>query len=471
MKRVFPVAAALSVAFLSLSGSNQGRAQTLENPAWFGPESRLLVKERQEGSEALKEAEGHYLKAQEHERNKQFQLAEAEYVAANLCTGTAPHIPSRLADYRLEVFGRSAIPQTPLATDWTYGWIGLTLICEKLSGSFRRFEETSGNDRGKDALLLIQRHIRTMQDIILQEKVLVGPEGYVMIGFKFVEFWAKGLLGGGIATREGQWRILNPEEVPPFEEWQVEERGPFQGLLFKLSEKESFIPGISLLADRLGGAFQKTEWNELIGGNVWEYCLIDQSFADLQSDAFMDFEGGNIMEKLGQRQKAVELYGRSANKLSGFLEPLLKLKELGFLKGMESALADELGKQTNAVEAVRSALFRIGTNLDDPVLLVRRDAALYHSYFVRNLLLGRIFASGPPSMGASHRLLGRWFTDVWVSGMKGFGVRLPKTSWDVEELSSKDWEEGTFIKEGFWHGCSRDKAGNILVPGIKTIKK
>ena len=73
--------------------------------------------------------------------------------------------------------------------------------------------------------------------------------------------------------------------------------------------------------------------------------------------------------------------------------------------------------------------------------------------------------------GPAHRLLGKWFTDAWVKGMKGFGIRLPNTSWNVEELSQKEWEGGTFIKEGFWRGCSRDKSGNILVPGVEKLRK
>jgi len=428
---------------------------------------------------ALDKIQKSYEQAKKLESEGKIKDALVLYYSANvsmkLTLPPAPFPPTQKALFRIDYL--NLYPQEPpdvLTVSDEYENLGRRLICETLKRVYRSLHSSipSDNKEMLEAINIAEANIDLMKDLVTYEKILIYSKKELgIIGRNQLEFWVKALLDKGIKFKEEQWEVFDPNTITY---WQIENKGILKKRSFAYNS-ESFVPGIKAICQRAKIKPLNLEWDDL-WTNVWEYCLISNEFEDLQSEAFADFAKGRVLEKLGQKREAIDCYIESARvNPGGYWEPVLALYDLNAIHPTEQKLASETSRRIKEIDRIRQNLAKCREKVITE-LPQSFEAAMFHSYSVRNIVLGRILMISLPNqrrirINPSFQVVDMAFFNDWVKGMESFGLILQKNRLRVTPVVQESQIETLQPLKGFWLGCFADKDGNVFVPGIAYLRK
>lgn len=327
--------------------------------------------------------------------------------------------------------------------------------------------------------LTIKAFINLMKEIISWETLVIKADdnGILYFGDKQIEFLGKGLLQYGVLLRNGNWELVGKSQIiSDFKNLRIENRGILDRKALRFSKDTSFVPGLRSFGayDKAHKRQQNVWWERIIGNNLWEYSIFDRSIDKERRKAFVWMTKGRVLETVGQKEEAALSYYNAFNILGfQFQEPLIRLYNMKSLK--DRSLMDIAKASATFIEhidVIRSQLIGLLNQAGGNSMKRHQiDAAIYHSYFLRNMVLGRIFPVFPQKTGHISAIIGLSFLSAWTKGMKKYGIKLPKKEFRVDRLSKSDWDDThkVYMCSGFWKGCWLDRNGDIMVPGIMYL--
>lgn len=347
---------------------------------------------------------------------------------------------------------------------------GQNIMLNKLRNELDKFETKA---------TLSKKHTDLMIDLLNYDKVLIiKDQGFVHLGKKQVYHFVEWMLDNGVVFKDGKWSELSQSEMPPDSAWQIETRGPVKGMAYRLDSSRSFLPGCLLLKKVSNSSLSAKTFQQLMGENCWEFCLIDTGWDDVRSAAFKYCDLGWIFEASKKNQQAVEAYG-FAMKTFGvdFTEPMLAYERLGVFKQMDSESSNGL---ESIVDIVKSHIMLLETIQGDfkkrGASRETNKAAMRVCYLLKSILLGRLSASDAKDLltdeykpGNRKLIIGKGSINTFYYGMKDQGVKI-SDHWRFKKLSSSDWSSNPKkIEFGYFRGCYQDSKGNLMVPGLKRL--
>lgn len=347
---------------------------------------------------------------------------------------------------------------------------GQEIMLNKLGNELDKFRAKAG---------VSKKHTDLIIALLNYDKILVfNDQGFVHLGRKQVYHFVEWMLGNGVVFKDGMWSELSQREAPQYSSWQIETRGPVKGITYRLDSSRSFLPGCRLLKKITNSSLSTKTYQQLMGENCWEFCLIDTGWDDIRSEAFKYCNLGWIFEASKKNQQAVEAYG-IAMKTAGvdFTEPMLAYKRLGVFKQLDSESSKLLKSIVDSVEAdimlleiIQGDFKKKGTSREV------KKAAMRVCYLLKSIVLGRLSASDAKDLITNEYtrdnmklIIGRGLFDTFCNGMKDQGVKI-SDHWRLKKLSSSDWATNhRKIEFGYFKGCYQDGEGNLMVPGLKRL--
>jgi len=462
---------------------------SIRSHSCFGPNTKVLLLDRKKGLEKIgqgpSESEVMYQAGRKSEKEGSLKQAYVYYTLSDMAFKRwFPHyIPALIGKYRIvahcidkeieETFGCLALADF-------YDYYRKIIMLEKIEQTANAIGKEWITQDDKSRFIIMKAFINLMKEIISWETLVIKADdnGILYFGDKQIEFLGKGLLQYGVLLRNGNWELVGKSQIiSDFKNLRIENRGILDRKALRFSKDTSFVPGLRSFGayDEAHKRQQNVWWERIIGNSLWEYSIFDRSIDKQRREAFVLVTKGRVFETIGQKEEAALCYYNAFNILGfQFQEPLMRLYNM---KSLEDRFLMDLAKTlmtyVEHIDSIRSQLIGLLSQAgDNDVNRKQINAAIYHSYFLRNIVLGRIFPVIPQKTGHISAIINLPFISAWTKGMREFGIKLHNKKFNVDRLSELDWDNinKTYISSGFWEGCWQDRNGDIMVPGIMYLK-